>query len=251
MEPNVTHIPQHRHKVRRITKERLEKFISKDYFTDANLFGQLWSHTMPLTALLHFPAAGRISYQDAMKGDFTPSTIGDMFGPSWSTHWFKVKLLCAFRSICRSALTFRKNGQGSRCISSGMLVVKVLYGWTVSLCRAWPEEMAVISEKTLSWRPARTQVWYIFNFVSTCELRWQEGEHHELVLEVACNGMFGNDNGGIGPPAKDRYYQLKTCEVFVSLHCILGEWMRQIRTLNKTVWDLLWDFVVIADMAEV
>lgn len=27
-----------------------------------------------------------------MKGEYVPAKVGDSFGPSWSTHWFKVSI---------------------------------------------------------------------------------------------------------------------------------------------------------------
>ena len=50
----------HRHKQRRITKERLEKFVSKDYFVDANIYGQIYGMRRPLTSITTCAVPDRI-----------------------------------------------------------------------------------------------------------------------------------------------------------------------------------------------
>jgi len=47
--------------------------------------------------------------------------------------------------------------------------------------------------------------------------------------------MFGNDNGGIGPPTADRYFTLKKCEI--ALFC-------------RSAWDLFYDLEVIYGLAK-
>lgn len=37
-----------------------------------------------------FTAPGRIPYSHAVKGRYRRASIGEKFGPLWSTHWFKV-----------------------------------------------------------------------------------------------------------------------------------------------------------------
>ncbi|ORX47281.1 hypothetical protein BCR36DRAFT_584796 [Piromyces finnis] len=58
----------------------------------------------------------------------------------------------------------------------------------------------------------------------------------EFYIEGACNGMFGNgDNGLINPPNPDRHFTLSKAEI---------------ATPNNEVWDLLYDFQIIASMAK-
>lgn len=80
-------------KNRRATLERIEKFISPRYFTDINLYGRLYPQKTGLPTLLHFDSNGRIPFKEAMEiGNFTPTKVGSSFGPTWTTHWFKVSL---------------------------------------------------------------------------------------------------------------------------------------------------------------
>ncbi|MEN4041658.1 MAG: hypothetical protein ROW39_04885, partial [Anaerolineaceae bacterium] len=67
-----------------LTRERLKKFLSKD-----QLAATLYSERIPVQ-LSVYAAPGRISYAEAMQGDYHPASIGQRFGPDWSTHWFKL-----------------------------------------------------------------------------------------------------------------------------------------------------------------
>jgi len=58
----------------------------------------------------------------------------------------------------------------------------------------------------------------------------------EFYIEGACNGMFGNgDNGMINAPDPDRYFTLSKAEIAAP---------------NMEVWNLLYDFQIIASMAK-
>lgn len=84
-------------KLRAITLERAEKFVSKDYWSDVNLFSKLYKtrksscvslsvYSVPYTDVNH---TDKVSFQEAMKCEFEKVEVGKEFGPSWSTHWFK------------------------------------------------------------------------------------------------------------------------------------------------------------------
>ena len=38
------------------------------------------------------PDLTRPTFKDATSHEFRPTSVGEWFGPSWSTHWFKVQL---------------------------------------------------------------------------------------------------------------------------------------------------------------
>ncbi|XP_015920065.1 alpha-mannosidase 2C1 [Parasteatoda tepidariorum] len=80
-------------KNRRATLERIEKFISPLYFTDINLYGRQYPQKTNLPTLLHFDSNGRVPFKEAMEiGNFAPTKVGASFGPTWTTHWFKVRI---------------------------------------------------------------------------------------------------------------------------------------------------------------
>ncbi|KAJ3208978.1 Glycoside hydrolase, 38 vacuolar alpha mannosidase [Dinochytrium kinnereticum] len=61
------------------------------------------------------------------------------------------------------------------------------------------------------------------------------GETFEYYIEVACNGLFGMENGGINPPDPNRYFKLETVRMVVP---------------NEVARDLFWDLQVLIQIAE-
>jgi alpha-mannosidase len=69
-----------------VTRERLQKFAS-----NKQLGSKIYTAFFPVK-LSVYSAPGRIPYTEALQGDFRFATIGEQFGPAWSTHWFKVEI---------------------------------------------------------------------------------------------------------------------------------------------------------------
>jgi alpha-mannosidase len=69
-----------------VTRERLRKFASQD-----QLGGRIYTGRFPVRVSV-YSAPGRISYEEALQGEYRPASIGEWFGPPWSTHWFKVEI---------------------------------------------------------------------------------------------------------------------------------------------------------------
>ncbi|XP_049989593.1 alpha-mannosidase 2C1 isoform X1 [Alexandromys fortis] len=76
----------------RTTFERVEKLVSPIYFTDCNLRGRLFGDRCPVT-LSSFLTPERLPYEEAVQQDFSPAQVGDSFGPTWWTCWFRVELV--------------------------------------------------------------------------------------------------------------------------------------------------------------
>lgn len=54
------------------------------------LRNRLYSAKQPVRlAVYHAP--GRIAYDEALQGEYQPASVGEQFGPKWSTHWFRVE----------------------------------------------------------------------------------------------------------------------------------------------------------------
>jgi alpha-mannosidase len=66
-----------------LVRERLAAF--------GNLLGQLIYPERIGVQLAAFAAPDRISYAEAMQGDFSPIEVGHCFGPPWSTHWVRAE----------------------------------------------------------------------------------------------------------------------------------------------------------------
>ena len=78
---------------RGITLERFDKFTSKDFFADVNLTSCLIKFKSEAAVQLQayqVPDLKRITFQEALKGEYSASKVGDTFGPTWTTIWFKV-----------------------------------------------------------------------------------------------------------------------------------------------------------------
>ncbi|KAH9368692.1 hypothetical protein HPB48_004711 [Haemaphysalis longicornis] len=78
-------------KNKRCTLERAEKFVSPVYFTDVNLYGKIYSETKDLTSLSVWSTPDRVPFAEASsRPDYVKACVGDQFGPTWTTCWFKV-----------------------------------------------------------------------------------------------------------------------------------------------------------------
>ncbi|KAI9329640.1 galactose mutarotase-like domain-containing protein [Obelidium mucronatum] len=83
-------------KHRDITLARFDKFVQKGQFEDVNLNTCLWKkRNSEAVSLLVYavPDLKRISFQEAIKGDYKPTSVGSWFGPTLATFWFKVSIV--------------------------------------------------------------------------------------------------------------------------------------------------------------
>lgn len=131
------------------------------------------------------PDLARPTFKKATSQHFKPTRIGESFGPSWSTHWFKVQLTVppGLQKKNHLELHWDANNEG--------LV------WT-------PEGEPL---QGLTGGGERVE-WILPD-------SFRDGKEHTIYIEMACNGMFGNPRGGdiIQPPDPDRYFQLETADI--------------------------------------
>ncbi|XP_072409308.1 alpha-mannosidase 2C1 isoform X1 [Chiloscyllium punctatum] len=173
-------------KNRRTTLERAEKFISAEYFTDINLRGRLFGACCPIESLSYFLTPSRILYENAVMQEFIPAKVGDSFGPTWWTSWFRV---------------------------------------TLTIPKAWKgEEVHLVWEsdgEALLWRngiPVQglTKEGEKISYVLTEKLTDEEPHSLELYVELACNGLFGAGQGSmISAPDPNRSFTLYKAELVV------------------------------------
>lgn len=87
-------------KLRKITLERVAKFLSTTEWTDINLTSRIYPPSGINSVQLSVwsaPFSGptqtdSVSFQNMLQqpeSAFRPADIGETFGPEWSTHWFK------------------------------------------------------------------------------------------------------------------------------------------------------------------
>ncbi|KAI8620662.1 galactose mutarotase-like domain-containing protein [Chytriomyces sp. MP71] len=82
-------------KHRGITNTRFDRFTQRGQFDDVNLQTAQWRmRTSDAVALSVFrpPGLKRIPFDEAVKGEYQPAHIGDWFGPTNATFWFKVAI---------------------------------------------------------------------------------------------------------------------------------------------------------------
>uniref|UniRef100_A0A4W6DI09 Alpha-mannosidase 2C1 n=1 Tax=Lates calcarifer TaxID=8187 RepID=A0A4W6DI09_LATCA len=173
-------------KNRRTLLERAEKFISDIYFTDCNLRGRLYGDSCPLVSLTSFLSPKRITFAEASKQNFAPYRIGDTFGPTWWTCWFKVTL--------KIPESWRGKEVHLLWESDGEAMV-------------WRDGQPV---QGLTKEGEKTS--YI---LSDC-LKDEEPHSDTLYVEMACNGLFGAGQGSmIAAPDPNKKFSLQRAELVV------------------------------------
>lgn len=132
------------------------------------------------------PNLDRPTFDDATSHAFKPTRVGESFGPSWSTHWFKVQITVPSQLLKKEHLEFHwdANNEGLIWSEDG----KPLQGLT-----GGGERIEWILPKA-----------------------YRDGKEHTIYIEMACNGMFGNAPGGdnIQPPDPNRYFQLSKATIY-------------------------------------
>ena len=193
-----------------LTLQRLKNFAS-----ESGLKGKLYTHRAPV-ALAAYAAPGRITYSEAMRGDYEPIEVGKKFGPLWSTHWVKVELDIPSEWIGQE-VHLLWDSSSEACVWQDGQPLQGLTGstngWISGLirgeyCLAKPAPgAAVLGAAVLG------------------------AQHIELYIEVACNGLFGLEGGS------------KASQIGLLQQA-------EIALFDRQAWDVYWDFVVIADMAQ-
>ncbi|CAG8529788.1 12341_t:CDS:10 [Funneliformis caledonium] len=198
--------------VRGITFDRCDKFISRNFYSDVNLYSQLYKKCESSKDYIELrvysvPNLERVTFEEAIKCEFKKAACGDQFGPSWSTHWFHISVKVP-ENWKNEEVHFIWDSN-----SEGMI-------WTVK---------GVPLQGLTGGYGSDRRAEYI---LTRC---CKGGEKFEFYLEMACNGMFGNGSNTINPPDPNRTFCLNTAELKVP---------------NKDAWGLFYDFQIIRDMAK-
>ncbi|XDV52784.1 hypothetical protein PO909_021447 [Leuciscus waleckii] len=173
-------------KNRRTLLERAEKFTSDIYFTDCNLRGRLFGDTHPLESITAFLSEKRIPYSEAIQQNFQPCNVGDAFGPTWWTCWFKV--------VLKIPEAWREKEVHLRWESDGEGMV-------------WRDHQPI---QGLTKEGEKT------SYILTECLKDSEPHGITLYVELACNGLFGAGQGSmIAAPDPKRKFTLQKAELVV------------------------------------
>ncbi|KAJ8118709.1 hypothetical protein ONZ43_g3940 [Nemania bipapillata] len=172
-------------RISRIYKERIEQFYSTGQWEKQNLLAMMYEGVAsgpPSVQLWTWPAPGlsRPTFDEAKAGDYQPAEVGNSFGPSWATHWFKVVLRVPKDLLKKEHLEFQWDSN-----SEGMV-------WTED---GKPLQGLTGGGERIEWILPDS---------------FRDGQEHTIYIEMACNSMFGNPAGGdtIQPPDPNKYFQL-------------------------------------------
>jgi len=178
-------VPGYVLKNRRTTLERLEKFMSPIMFTDVNLMGKLYTEKAPLKRIQHYAAPGRITYEEAINGTYEDTEVGREFGPTWSTHWFRVEIEIPESWVGEEVFLLWN------CNSEAMI-------WK----DGDPLQGITNDNRRNSFRLSKS--------LTKSELQ------QLYYVEMAANDVFGAGDGyQIAPPDENRYYKLSVAEIAV------------------------------------
>lgn len=174
----------------RIYKDRISQFTARGQWEHNNLIAmmdegiargephvQLW--------VWHAPNLSRPTFKEAVSHEFKKTSVGQWFGPSWSTHWFRVVLKVPedLRDKRLLELHWDAGNEGLVWTEDG----KPLQGLTGG-------------GERVEW---------------VLPDSFRDGEEHTIYIEMACNKMFGNSPGGdsIQPPDPNKYFRLDRAEI--------------------------------------
>lgn len=143
------------------------------------------ANTVPKLSSYSPPDLSRPTFKEATSNKFKDAKLGDQFGPSWSTHWFRIDLTIPKDMLRGEHLEFHWDANNEGLI--------------------WSEDGTPI--QGLTGGGERVE-WIL-------PKSWRDGKEHSFYIEMACNKMFGNAPGGdsIQPPAKDTYYTLHQADI--------------------------------------
>ncbi|KAF2750592.1 glycoside hydrolase family 38 protein [Sporormia fimetaria CBS 119925] len=176
--------------ITKIHLDRLRQFTDGGQYRQQGLLAKLYPEVAsgPDAVKLSVyspPDLSRPTFKEATSNTFKDTKVGESFGPSWSTHWFKIHITIPERLLKYKQLEFVWDAG-----NEGMI---------------WTKDGEVVHG--LTGNGERTE-WILPE-------EFKDGKEHMFYIEMACNGMFGNAPGGdsIQPPDPNRYFQLHTAQI--------------------------------------
>ncbi|KAJ2721122.1 Glycoside hydrolase, 38 vacuolar alpha mannosidase [Coemansia sp. Benny D115] len=174
-----------------ITRSRINNFLSDNQWKDVNIQAVLYDLTVsgePHVRLEVWSAPGqeRPTFAHAVKQKFRPAKVGQVFGPSWTTHWFRVTATVPKSFAGRPAqFMIDTNSEAMVWSAEGEPIMGLTGGGGV--------------ERHVDY------------------LLVQSATAHEaprtFYVEMACNGLFGNGNYQQRPQDRDIYYRLNSADI--------------------------------------
>lgn len=177
-------------RITQIYTDRLKQFTAKGQYEGQNLVSKYFEGVSSddehvKLSVYSVPDLQRPTFEEATSQQFRPTHVGESFGPSWSTHWFRIRLTVPEDLRQKERLEFHWDANNEGLV--------------------WTENGHPL--QGLTGGGERTE-WIIPD-------EWRDGKEHVFYIEMACNGMFGNAPGGdsIQPPRPDKTYQLTLARI--------------------------------------
>lgn len=200
--------------IRHIYNDRLSQFTAAGEYSDVNLQSVMYHGRVDTDEYISLevysvPDLQRPLFHHAIKQKFRKATKFEQFGPSWSTHWFKVtihKIPAEWKDYERVQLEFD--------LPEGLV---------------YSEDGTPLQGLTGGFDGDRR-----VDFILRDSIR-KSSSATVLYIETSMNGMFGVGNGGqIQPPDQGRYFRLNSADLVAP---------------NMEAWRLFWDFWIIKDIS--
>ncbi|KAI5790319.1 glycosyl hydrolases family 38 N-terminal domain-containing protein [Geopyxis carbonaria] len=175
--------------IRSIYQDRIKQFTATGQYEGVNLRSMFVSDREDSKDYVKLetyavPNLARPPFEEAIKNEFKSTSKGDSFGPSWSTHWFRVRITVPERMNKQERVQFNWDSS-----SEGMV---------------YTEDGEAVQGLT----GGGERVEWIF------PQSWKDGKEHLFYVEIACNGMFGNaESDIIQPPDPNRTFTLKQADI--------------------------------------
>ncbi|KAJ7639802.1 glycoside hydrolase family 38 protein [Mycena polygramma] len=183
--------------IKSLTQARLGQF-NGGHFGDVNLGAVLYERKEDGDKYVRLevwsaPGLTKPTFGDAMEkyaaGEFRSAHKGESFGPSWTNHWWVVKLRlpeAEFSDYERVTFEFDPGCEAMIFDEEGVPLQGITGGYA-----------------------GDRRVEYIIPPAA------RKAGKHTLIIESSCNGMFGMGGGGIGPPDPNRSFQLAMADIVV------------------------------------
>lgn len=177
-------------KVQSIYENRLRIFTATGEYEKINLPHFYDRHVISTSAnvkleVYSVPNVKRPLFKDAIPAaKWRATEKGESFGPSWTTHWFKVNIKVPTEWKDAESVIFRWD-----CGNEGLIFTEdgeAVVGLSGEERREWDVPAA-----------------------------WRDGKWHQFYIETSCNGMFGNadPNNNIQPPDENRWFELVSADL--------------------------------------
>lgn len=131
------------------------------------------------------PDLSRPTFEEATSKQFRKTKVGASFGPSWSTHWFRIELRVPSNLLKKDQLELHWDADNEGLV------------WTED---GDPVQGLTGAGERVEWVLPKA---------------FRDGLFHTFYVEMACNRILGNYPGSdsIQPPDPEKYFQLHRAEI--------------------------------------